>query len=309
MLKDGFLKISMHYIIMNSKTDVAKRELIRGPALEVLVPRSRGMPFDEALRIAEQGRRVIASNARISKALVGSEEWRSISDVFACWTGTMTAYAKPGEKLGATIEYVDPETEQKWVFPVPKQFVGMKDVILVAEHPDYTLEKDGKNLVVQAGAVDVVENFPVRNQVWYLADAKHGIPQGDEVSGNDGNARYLWRIDSRVGPARRGYYFDRLDDYGRRGVGLGDGPSGGFGVAVEAPEGGAEKTAPPASVEKAPEGKKVLIEVSGVSAGEMKTLLGRFAQDLGRLGDVAKDELLEAGRKLAEVLGAASLKE
>ena len=213
------------------------KDFVRGPRLEVLVPKSRGVPFDKALRVAEQGRRVIASIARISKALVGSDEWHRIRGVFECWTGTMTAYAKPGERLGATIEYVDPETNERWVFPVPKQFVGMKDVILVAEHPDYTLEKDGKNLVVQAGAVDIVENFPSRTERWYIGDSKHGIPQGDEASGNETSAIYLWRIDSRVGPVERGNYYWWLNNYnGRRDVYLYDRPSFAFGVAVEAPE-------------------------------------------------------------------------
>jgi len=230
--------------------------LIRGPQLEILVPRSRGVPFDEALRIAEQGRYVIASNARMSKALVGSKPWDKpreyISEVLCCWTGTMTAYAKPGEKLGATIEYTDPKTEQRWVFPVPKQFVGMKDVILVAEHPDYTLEREGKNRVVQAGIVDVVENFPMRNERAYLADAKHGIPQGDAVSGIERNARFLWRTDSTVSPAARGDHI-RGDDYIMRCVRLNVRPSIGFGVAVEAPE----PKAPQPAEAKAKQGDKI----------------------------------------------------
>jgi hypothetical protein len=300
VLKDGFLKISMPNTIMNSKIDVAKRELVRGPALEVLVPRSRGLPFDEALRIAEQGRRVIASNARMSKALVGSEEWRSISDVFACWTGTMTAYAKPGEKLGATVEYVDPETEQKWVFPVPKQFRGMEDVILVAEHPDYTLERDGKNLVVQAGAVDAVENFPARTERWYIVDPKHGIPMESEPGGDNPNARYLWRIESRVGPAGRGYsFYGGLVVYGR-GVGLGDGPSVGLGVAVEAPEGGRAEEAPQRlQVEAAPEKKGVVI---AATVEQMKELVGRAGTAVQELSATVLPEKLEPIRNLLEAL-------
>jgi hypothetical protein len=291
----------MHYIIMNSTAKAGKEErLIRGPQLEVLVPRSRGLPFDKGILLAEGAGRVVASNARMDKALVGSEEWRSISDVFACWTGTMTAYAKPGEKLGATVEYIDPETEQKWVFPVPKQFRGMEDVILVAEHPDYTLERDGKNLVVQAGAVDAVENFPARTERWYIVDPKHGIPMESEPSGDNPNARYLWRIESRVGPARRGYYYLRLDDVGRRGVGLDGRPSDGLGVAVEAPEGGRAEEAPQRlQVEAAPEKKGVVI---AATVEQMKELVGRAGTAVQELSATVLPEKLEPIRNLLEAL-------
>ncbi|MEW5996836.1 MAG: hypothetical protein AB1657_04545 [Candidatus Micrarchaeota archaeon] len=42
---------------MNATIHAAR--LIRGPALEVLVPRSRGVPFDEALGVAERGRMLL----------------------------------------------------------------------------------------------------------------------------------------------------------------------------------------------------------------------------------------------------------
>jgi hypothetical protein len=302
VLKDGFLKISMHYISMNSKAQTKEDvRLIRGPQLEVLVPRGRCLPFDEALRVAEQGRRVIASNARMNKALVGSEEWQRISDVFACWTGTMTAYAKPEERLGATIEYTDPETKQRWVFPVPKQFQGMRDVILVAEHPDYTLEKDGKNLVVQAGAVDAVENFPARTECWYVADAKHGIPQGEQTNGSTSDQRMLWRIDSRVGPVRRGCDYGRLGgNYGRNVV-LDGRPSYGFGVAMEAPEGGRAGDAPQKlQVEAAPEQKGVLI--TGVSTEQFGQMLADAKAELAKLALTVRDESLQALSRLVNTL-------
>jgi len=282
---------------MNSKTDVAKRELIRGPQLEVLVPRGRGKPFDEGILIAEQGRRVIASSARLSKALVGSEEWRSVSEVFACWTGTMTGHTKPGEKLGATIEYVDPETNQRWVFPVPEQFRGMKDVILVAEHPDYTLEKDGRNLVVQAGTVDIVPNFPAVGERWYLGDPKHDIPQGSAISGDDANARYLWRIDARVGPVRRGLnVYGRWDGNCRRDVLLDGRPSDGLGVVVESPERGASEKL---QVERAPENKGIVI---GATLEQMKELVGMAGAAVQELSATVLPEKLEPIRKLVEAL-------
>ncbi|VVC02028.1 Uncharacterised protein [uncultured archaeon] len=214
---------------------VQKVERIRGPELAILVKRSEGVPLVEGLKMADEKNLVVASTARLSKALVGSDEWRKISNVFACWTGTMTAYTKPGEKLGEVIEYVDPETKQKWVFRVPREFQKEKNAILVVEHPDYKVEVDGRTLVVHAKAVDLVADFPAKTERWYAADAKHDIPTGKEVAYSQ-DARYLWRTDSRVGPvARGGFNFDGR--YFRQLVGLDDRPSQGFGVAVEAPKG------------------------------------------------------------------------
>ncbi len=243
----------MHYITMNSTIDVAKRELIRGPQLEVLVPRRRGLPFDEGLRVAEQGRRVIASNLRLHRALT-TKEWKAISEVFACHAGTMVGFVEPGERLGEVIIGIDSVTGVEWPFLVPKEFRGMKDCAIVVEHPYYNIEPKGNERIVRAesGKVEVVEDLPPKTG-YYLIDPDHGIPQGKAVEPKDGvDWAYLARVPKRVGPAWRGGYDGGLGDYVGRGVGLGDGPSSGFGVAVEAPEGGAEKSAAPAEVQPHP---------------------------------------------------------
>ncbi|NYZ73976.1 hypothetical protein H0O00_02450, partial [Candidatus Micrarchaeota archaeon] len=128
---------------MTVAQQVSGKERVSGPNLAVFVKHSKGIPMEEALRRVDEAGLVIALNKRLSKALVGSEEWRSISEVFACWSGTMTAYDKPDQKLGKTIEYVDSETGTRYVFPVPEEHVGKKNVVLVAEHPNFTLETDG----------------------------------------------------------------------------------------------------------------------------------------------------------------------
>ena len=218
-------------------SQVSTKERIRGPDLAVLVKRLNGVPMEEALAKADEKGLVIASNKRLSKALVGSDEWLGIREVFACWSGTMTAYDKPGKKLGKAIEYTDPETCIRYVFPVPEEHQGKKNVVLVAEHPDFTLETDGKTRVVQAKEVGVVSEFPVASENWYLGDSKYDIPTGNKVDGSDEAARYLWRIDKRVGLVARGGY-DGFYVNGRD-VSLDDGPSSGFGVATEAIERGA----------------------------------------------------------------------
>src|SRR3989344_1993593 len=199
-----------------------QKERVRGPYLRVLVPRSQGVPFERALVLAEGANGVIASNKRLDKALVGSDEWQRVKEVFAAWSGTMTAYKEPGQKLGKQIENVDSETDFRRVFSVPEAHKDKKSAILVAEHPDYTLEVDGRNRVVHAAKVDLVGEFPASDG-WYLTDRVHGIPTGEQVPSSNGDARYLWRIASRVGPVARG-------DYDGHVVYLFGRPSDGYGV-------------------------------------------------------------------------------
>ena len=216
-----------------------EKERVRGPRLGILVKRFRTVPFVEALRRADNENRVIASNARLDKVLVGSDEWKNILDIFVCWSGTMTGYEKPGEKFGKSVLYTDLETKQRYVFPVPEEYKGAKDAILAVEHPDYTLEKDGKDLVVAVqniGNISLIERFPSECG-WYLKDEKHVIPTRNKVSSSKDDARHLWRIEdgSRVGPVARGVS-GLLNSYNdRRDLGL-TYTSYSLGVAVEAPD-------------------------------------------------------------------------
>jgi len=213
---------------------ISGKERTRGPNLAILVRRSAGVPMEEALARADNAGAVIASNKRLSKALVGSDEWQGIREVFACWTGTMTAYDKPDQKLGKIIEYTDSETGVRYVFPVPEEHWGKTNVILVAEHPGVSLVKDGNDRIVQAIGVDIVERFPTSEEGWFLGDPKYDVPQGNKVDSSNQDARYLWRIDKRVGLVARGYDGGGWGGGGGRDVLLGGAPSGAFGVAVEA---------------------------------------------------------------------------
>ena len=211
---------------------------IQSSSLEVFIPSKPGVTMEEALAKAEAEKRVIASNRRLDQALVGSDEWESIRDVFACWTGTMSAYEEVGKPFGEVVEYVDDQTKLKYLFVVPQNYRGKTDCILVAEHPDYSLEIKGNDRIVRAAVVDLIERFPAETQKWYLADPKHGIPFGEQVDSSDSNARYLWRIEKRVGPVARSYDYYYGDN--RRYVLLDDWPSGGLGVAVESRVSGSE---------------------------------------------------------------------
>ncbi len=307
----------MHYIIMNSKTDVAKREFIRGPALEVLVPRSKGKPFDEGILIAEQGRRVIASCLRMDRALVGSEEWRSISEVFACWTGTMTAYVEPNTRFRdsknvqrvASLDnghyqiYTDPDTGIRYLFPIYEEHLDASNRLLLSEHPNYSLVHDGNDRIVKPVAdnlVDKVDKFPARGDAWYVTEPVHGIPQGEQTNGSTSDQSVLWRIDSRVGPVGRGDDYYGWDGDDGRYVVLDDRPSDGLGVAVEAPEGGRAAEAPQRlQVEAAPEKKGVVI---AATIEQMKELVGRAGAAVQELSATVLSEKLEPIRNLLEAL-------
>lgn len=207
-----------------------------GSELRVLVKYANGVSFRKALEIADKENLVLASNKRLTNALVETKEGKNLREAFACWTGTMTGYTKPGEKLGKFIEYTDPEDGQKYIFPVPEQYRSEKNMILVAEHPKFTLVNDGKNLVVEASDVAGLANFP-KEDGWYPDGEEYDIPCGKECSSDDFRARYLLRAERRVGPVARSDY-NHGSDYGR-GTDLDDGSSGRFGVIVESPEGGA----------------------------------------------------------------------
>ncbi|MEK6981695.1 MAG: hypothetical protein AABX38_02085 [Candidatus Micrarchaeota archaeon] len=246
---------------MNATTQQPTQR-IRGPKLEVFIPRSQGLPFDEGIAKADNKSRVIASVKRVSNALVESDEWQQVRGAFACWAGTMTAYVEPNVELGAAAQKlkdlgdfpkldknryqyavvdVDSNTGYNWIHPIPEKYLRTKNGILVTEHPDYGIYQEGTIrlvLPVSVERVDLVEGFPVLNG-WYLPDAIHGIPQASQVDYSI-KARHLWRVDKRVGPVRLGC--DYVGDVDGQGVYLGDWPSDGYGVVTEASEAGTPAT-------------------------------------------------------------------
>ncbi len=166
---------------MEMKTMEKNREQrIRGPNLVTLIPFKKPVPFEEGLARANSENKVIASNKRLSQTHEEDEEWKTIGGVSGSWSGTMVAYAKPGEKLGKAVEYVDPITGCIFIFPVPEAYQDKKDAIIVAEHPDYNLELKGMTRIVRAAHVELIENFPAE-EGWYRGDPKHDIPFGDQL--------------------------------------------------------------------------------------------------------------------------------
>lgn len=204
----------------------------RGAELAVFATNYRGLPFEEGLRKADAEGRVIVSNKKLDSALVRSDEWEKIKPVFACWSGTMAAYIEPDIRFSATIVYTDQRTGDKWVFPVPKEHRGKRNAILIAEHPDYTLETDGRNRIVHATAVALIEGFPSVGGL-YLTETVHGIPFESQLQEKSEVChplvRVLIRSDRRVGPVIRGAFYGKWQGV----VQLAGEPSTPLGIAVE----------------------------------------------------------------------------
>jgi len=255
---------------MAQTTQTEKRKLA------VFIPYSKGVSAKEAIQRAGEAGMAIASNARMDKALVRSNEWESIKDAFPCWTGTMTAYVEQDTAFNKSkiysqelkaIVYTDPETKEKWIFPVG-DYGKERNAILVSEHPDYAIETSKDEILVKPRVVDLVPNFPEKGG-WYLTDGKYGIPVGKTVDSDDTKTRYLHKLDDgRVGPVARGY----VNGWG---IGLCCWPSLGFGVASfgKAAAGGAAPEAKPAQITVAMESGKLVIDGTKEQLDMVKKLL------------------------------------
>ena len=215
----------------------------RAGGLAVFIKNENGVPMEEAIRRAGEAGVVMASNKRMAKAL-DSREWVGVREGLSCWTGTMVAYEEPEKAFGKIVEYTDDKTRIRYVFPVPNEFVGVKNGLLVVEQPDFTLEIDGNDRIVKTSRADLIEKFPSANiNRWYLVDSKYelpyGVPYGDLLCGH---GAYLDRIAKRVGLLVRYGGRSGVDvDLRMACVCANDPPSNAFGVVVESPETDASK--------------------------------------------------------------------
>jgi hypothetical protein len=202
-----------------------------GTKLAVLTPFTKGVPMEEALQRADDAGLVIASNKRLNNVILRSDKWRGIAEAFPCWSGTMTAYEEPNKRVGKLIEYTDSITGIAYTFPVPEEHWGKKNIILIVEHPNFSLVKEGKERIVQAAQIDAVERFPTENS-WYIGNPRDDIPWGHKPDKLHPDARFLWRMEKRVGLVARDYYNPVCDSFGQA-IYLNAPPSNELGVAVE----------------------------------------------------------------------------
>jgi hypothetical protein len=202
---------------------------------------NRGLTQTQTLAAANGMRARLLSNREFDGRLQ-TDTWRTEKEIYPVWTGTLTGYNRPNEKLGKAISYTDPGTKITYTLEVPSKLVGTKDIALVVNHlidaqgrPLFEHIENGNQVLVKVhdqSKIQVVEAFP-RSDGWYLTE-QNGMPTGNKVNSSN-SARYLWQVDggSYVGLVARGYG-DVIDVYyGRRNVGAYQQPSGRFGVLGE----------------------------------------------------------------------------
>ena|GEM_PF-1462963 len=236
-----------------------------------------------------------------------SQNWKKVREGLPSPTDVYIGYEKPGRKLKAKIVFA-PKDEPRLIVPTG-QYKGEKNIALVLMNLTIDdFKADGKDTWIDMpdSRIVPVYDFPPLSPIgsWYMPHAKTTVPHGKEVKYSK-DARVLWRDDSSyVGPL----VFGVGDLYGgRKLVYACWWPSDDLGGLVEVPKGDVAKIE--ALAPKALLKRKTIVEIPGISVAELKGLLGRFTQDLEKLGGVAKKQLLTAGEKIEDALRRATLKE
>ncbi|MFH1285592.1 MAG: hypothetical protein ABIH99_03330 [Candidatus Micrarchaeota archaeon] len=208
---------------------------------------NKGFTLAQTIQELNARKLIILSTKFMDERLVNSSEWKKERKVYPARCGPLVAYEETKDtKLGKEIIYNDPETGERYIFPVKLEFQGEKGLIavehnIISNASTIDIKKDGKDyvFVISSSASVVLEpNFP-REDGWYLTN-QFGIPIGEKVSSDLLDARYLVQVDNgnfvgffvRGGCYRGGYG-------GRRSVDLYDSwPSFRFGVlALESASG------------------------------------------------------------------------
>ena len=194
--------------------------------IEILKTYDDGVTFIEALKLAE-GRHLL-SNLDADMILQDEERYKKYSKLFYCWTGDLLVYEEPGKEFGEWVK----DADNSWIIDIPKEFQGRKDIALLIQHPNFKIEKGKYDMtfVKPNGKKSydyIAIPFKPKNG-WYLPDS-YGIPNGEELTKANKEARYLYRrFSATVRPVARwvnvfydrrvvicGYYVD-----GRLGVGV-----------------------------------------------------------------------------------------
>ncbi len=131
------------------------------------------MTFQQTMRFAESNG--LASNREVNSLVITGE----LGGAFR--TGTICVAEAPNKKFGAAVEF------SGITVPIPKEFQGMKNKLLVSEHPFYTFQ----NGVLTLQNIQV-QGYPKTNG-WYLPNEATMIPEGRKVSRSNSRALYLYR--------------------------------------------------------------------------------------------------------------------
>jgi hypothetical protein len=180
------------------------------PKLEVRFIAGSGAPLEEGLAAAKAENRVIASSKDIGLAITDLETYMALKKAFVCRSGDMAAYVAPGTSFreaseritslgnGHFLIYPDPLTGNRQLFQVPEEHLDKRDALLLARHPEYSLGIDGKDRVVLASRVWLMEKLP-SSSGWHPGHPVFDIPWEGESPEANHNIRYLKRIGMRVG--------------------------------------------------------------------------------------------------------------
>ena len=175
------------------------------PNIEILRTRDNGVNFFEALLLAEGSGKRLMSNREADEILQDPALLEKYRPLFWAWTGTLVIHEAAGVAFGENVK------TDFFVFDVPKRFQGLKDKVLVVQHPNYQQKKEVLKYGITFNLLVVLDesklkayDYPQRNG-WYLPDAQTGLPIGTESAESDPNARKLWRRDGKawIGPVSR----------------------------------------------------------------------------------------------------------
>jgi hypothetical protein len=90
---------------------------------------------------------------------------------------------------------------------VPEQYQDRADILLVAQFPFVSFEREGKggkDWLVKASGLVGIEGFP-KHEDWYPVDPEFGLPCGAKSSALDAGARFLGRLDRNIGLVARDF--------------------------------------------------------------------------------------------------------
>lgn len=162
------------------------------PPLEVAFSKRNGLPFYETLHMASSSCFRLPSNAELTVSLL-TGRIDELLPGFPCRTGTLAAYEGAGIRLGKKIEFHS-STGPGIVFQVWDEFVGKKDIVIIAEFPDFSFKLRGDTLNISPIRCQAL-SFPKRNGV-YPFDPDFGIPTGLNTRPECGNASHLRRSET-----------------------------------------------------------------------------------------------------------------
>ncbi len=123
-----------------------------GISIKGLEARLKGAPMLEALSRADRSFTVLPSILELRETIDRNNTFflnlAPALGVYRCWSGILVAYERPNRALDSNVAYTDENTGIRYVFPVPRNFIGEMNLLLVAEHPNFHLQKEEKDTYV-----------------------------------------------------------------------------------------------------------------------------------------------------------------